>query len=74
MKALLLDAPSTTAVSMVYSQTEIFQKEVYLLEVLQKTRKHEVMSHIKAAVIVQPTEENISLLCKELQNPKFGKY
>lgn len=72
MKALILDAATTKIVSMVYSQTQILEREVYLVEQIGK--RHEPMNHIKAAVFVQPTEANFDLLVKELQDPKFKEY
>jgi len=57
---------------MVYSQTQILEKEVYLVEQIGK--RHEAMSHLKAAVFVQPTEANLTLLIQELQSPKFAEY
>ena len=72
MKALLLDFQTTKIVSMVYSQTQILEQEVYLVEQLGK--RHEAMSHLKAAVFVQPTEANLDLLIKELRSPMFAEY
>jgi vacuolar protein sorting-associated protein 45 len=72
MKALILDPITTQAISMVYSQTQILEKEVYLVELLGK--KHEQMNHLKAAIFIQPTEININLLIKELKEPRFSEY
>lgn len=72
MKALLLDATTTKILSMVYSQTQILEQEVYLVEQLGKA--HEAMHHLKAAVFVQPTEANFVLLIKELKDPKYLEY
>ena len=72
MKALLLDSATTKIVSMVYSQTQILEKEVYLVEQLGK--KHEGMNHLKAALFIQPTEANFELLVKELKEPRFKEY
>ncbi len=72
MKALLLDPSTTKILSMVYSQTQILEKEVYLVEVLG--RRHEAMTHLKAAVFVQPTEANFELLLKEISDPKYKEY
>jgi vacuolar protein sorting-associated protein 45 len=72
MKALVLDPVTAKIVSMVYSQTQILEKEVYLVEILGK--KHEPMTHLKAAVFIEPTEDNYDLLVRELQNPKFKEY
>lgn len=72
MKVLLLDTVTAKVVSMVYSQTQILEKEVYLVEVLGK--EHKSMNHLKAAVFVQPSEVNFDLLSKELRDPKFKEY
>ena len=72
MKVLLLDTITTKIVSMVYSQTQILEKGVYLVEQLQK--KHEVMNHLKAIIFVQPTEVNINYILNELKEPKFKEY
>jgi vacuolar protein sorting-associated protein 45 len=72
MKALILDPVTTQIVSMVYSQTQILEQEVYLVELLGK--KHEPMTHLKAAVFIQPTEANSQLLLAEFLNPKFSEY
>ena len=72
MKALLLDQNTTKIISMVYTQTQILDHEVYLVEQLGK--EHEAMGHLKAVVFVQPTEANIDLLVKECKNPQFSEY
>lgn len=72
MKALLLDPLLTQVVSMVYSQTQILDQEVYLVETLGK--RHEAMNHLKACVFCQPTEANVDLLIKELRDPQFAEY
>ncbi|DAZ93883.1 TPA: hypothetical protein N0F65_004730 [Lagenidium giganteum] len=72
MKALLLDADTTTVISMVMSQSQILQREVFLVEQLDAS--HERMAHLKAAVFVRPTAANVELLKKELKNPKYGQY
>lgn len=72
MKVLLLDRMTTQIVSMVYSQTQIMEQEVYLVEPLGK--RNASMPNLKAAVFVQPTDENIDLLLNELKEPRFSEY
>ena len=72
MKALILDPLTTKIVSMVYSQTQILEKSVYLVELLGV--KHDRMLHLKASLFVQPTEANLALLIAELRNPKYSEY
>ena len=62
----------TTIVSMVYTQSQILEKEVYLVERLGA--KHERMTHLKAACYLRPTAANLETLKQELKNPKFSEY
>lgn len=73
MKVFLLDKETTGFVSMVYTQSQILQKEVFLFEKIDQTHR-EVMGHLKAVVFIRPTEENIRLLKEELSSPKYGEY
>eukprot|EP01130_Rhizamoeba_saxonica_P016526 TRINITY_DN7659_c0_g1_i1.p1 TRINITY_DN7659_c0_g1~~TRINITY_DN7659_c0_g1_i1.p1 ORF type:complete len:560 (-),score=113.59 TRINITY_DN7659_c0_g1_i1:63-1742(-) len=73
MKVLLMDRETTGIVSMVYSQSEMLQKEVYLFECID-TENRENMAHLKAICFLRPTEENIHLLKNELRRPKYGEY
>ncbi|CAM9781056.1 unnamed protein product, partial [Phaeothamnion confervicola] len=75
MKVLLLDAATTQIVSMVYSQTQILEREVYLVERLDKQLGQEAMPHLKCAVFIQPTRENVTHLKREVsENPKYAEY
>ncbi len=68
-KVMLLDAFTTQVLANVYSQTQILDKEFYLIE--QLGAAHEAMPHLKAAVFVRPTLANIEILARELADPKF---
>lgn len=74
MKALLLDANTMKVVSMVYSQTQILEKEVYLVERLGKNKSQQSMNHMKAAIFVQPTEANFELIARELAAGTYKEY
>ncbi|KAI5730477.1 hypothetical protein M8J76_014065 [Diaphorina citri] len=76
MKILLLDKQTTSIVSMVFTQSEILQREVYMFEKIEISTQcdYENMKHLKCIALLRPTKENIALLCKELKNPKFGSY
>lgn len=72
MKALLLDNVTARGVAMVYSQSQVLEKEIYLIETLGKP--HISMPHLKAAIFVQPTESNLTMLLSEIRDPKFSEY
>ncbi|CAM9818880.1 unnamed protein product [Lampetra fluviatilis] len=73
MKVLLMDKDTTSIVSMVYSQSEILQKEVYLFERVDSVNR-EPMKHLKAVCFIRPVKESIELLVQELRRPKYGLY
>ena len=63
-------------VAMVYSQTDIIAKQVFLVERCDKSSKssEDQMDHLKAVVFVRPTQESIQALTKILQKPKYKEY
>ena len=58
---------------MVYAQSEILQKEVYLFERIDSGGR-ETMKHLKCICFLRPTKENVDLLAQELRVPKYGLY
>lgn len=73
MKVLLMDKETTSIVSMVYAQSEILQKEVYLFERIDSSGR-ETMKHLKCITFLRPTKENVEFLAQELRMPKYGLY
>ncbi|VVC99630.1 unnamed protein product [Leptidea sinapis] len=74
MKVILMDKETTSIVSMVFSHSEILQKEVYLFERIESHTKCDNLKHMKCIVFIRPTSENIALLSRELRYPKYGVY
>ncbi|XP_049838142.1 vacuolar protein sorting-associated protein 45 [Schistocerca gregaria] len=74
MKILLMDKHTTGIVSMVFGQSEILRKEVYLFERIDSGSAYEPMRHLKCIVFIRPTKENLSFLERELRNPQYGAY
>ena len=73
MKLLLMDKTTTGIISMIYTQTEMLQKEVFLFEHIQ-TEHREPMKHLKAICFLLPTPANITYLENELRSPKYDSY
>eukprot|EP01087_Luapelamoeba_hula_P003470 TRINITY_DN13278_c0_g1_i1.p1 TRINITY_DN13278_c0_g1~~TRINITY_DN13278_c0_g1_i1.p1 ORF type:complete len:564 (+),score=111.57 TRINITY_DN13278_c0_g1_i1:78-1769(+) len=73
MKVLIMDKETAGIVSMVYSQSAVLQKEVYLFERLDSENR-ELMAHLRAVCFLRPTADNCQLLDKELRKPKYGEY
>lgn len=76
MKVLLMDKETTSIISMVYGQSEIQQKEVFLLERIDSPNyaTSTGLRYLKCLVFIRPTQSNIEALCTELRNPKYGAY
>lgn len=64
MKVLVMDSETTGIVSMVYTQTQILQHEVFLIDAIERER-NDKLPHLKALYFVRPTPENIRLLQSE---------
>lgn len=60
-------------VSVALSQSELLQKEVFLVEKVDAPAR-EVMTHLKAVAFVRPTYENIQHLKRHLTSPRFGEF
>lgn len=73
MKALLLDSFTSKVVSLVYSQHELLQKEVFLTDLLEN-EKRRPKPFLKAVVIARPTEANLRHLKRELRDPLFASF
>lgn len=73
MKALLLDVETTRIVSTVFSQTELLEHEVFLVERLDED-KGDQLFHLKAVCFLRPTRENVARARRELRGPRFGEY
>ncbi|XP_025154399.1 vacuolar protein sorting-associated protein 45 isoform X1 [Harpegnathos saltator] len=77
MKVLLMDKQTvkmTSIISLLYSQSEILMKEVYLFERIDTAVHNDTLKYLTCLVFIRPTKENIDLLCKELRYPKYGVY
>ncbi|GKV13884.1 hypothetical protein SLEP1_g24846 [Rubroshorea leprosula] len=75
MKVLILDSQTVSSVSVVYSQSDLLQKEIFLVELMDSISKSkESMSHLKAVYFIRPTSENINHLRHQLSNARFGEY
>ena len=73
MKVLVMDAETTGVVSMVFTQTQVLQHEVFMTDTIER-QAGEKMPHLKACYFVRPTAENLRRIQSELREPRFGEY
>ncbi len=73
MKILSIYFKQKSIVSVVYSQSEIASKEVFLFDLLENTNR-DYIKHLKCLCFLRPTKKNILDLIRELKNPRYGQY
>lgn len=79
LKALILDDETTGIVSLTYGQSEILEKEVYMVEKIDPSESpssttKKSMKHLNAVYFVRPTADTILKIVKELKSPHYGEY
>eukprot|EP00927_Polykrikos_kofoidii_P047542 TRINITY_DN41758_c0_g1_i1.p1 TRINITY_DN41758_c0_g1~~TRINITY_DN41758_c0_g1_i1.p1 ORF type:complete len:587 (+),score=116.63 TRINITY_DN41758_c0_g1_i1:107-1762(+) len=73
MKVMILDAETVGIISMVFSQSDILQHEVFLVERID-VEQVEQMRHMNAICFLRPTSQNFILLSKMLKSPNYSEY
>lgn len=74
MKVLLMDAETTTSVSLSCPQSRIMKREVFLFENLHSRAAAKNLGYLKCVVLARPTSENVRLLAREVASPRYGSY
>ncbi|EGR30199.1 vacuolar sorting protein, putative [Ichthyophthirius multifiliis] len=73
IKCLVLDEETVQIISLVYSQTSILKKDVYLIERIDQPSEGK-MQHLKVIYFIRPTEQNQQRLLQELEKSRFAEY
>lgn len=73
LKALLLDDDTVRILSLLYSQSELFENDVIYITKLSKPPNCN-LSHMTALVFIRPTADNVRALRTELRHPHFQSY
>lgn len=73
-KVLLVDQYTMATIAMSYTQTQLLQNDVILVEMLGSHRKLTTMKLLNCVVYIQPRRESIAFLCDELAAPHYGHY
>lgn len=84
MKTILFDDDTKMVVSMVYTQSQILEKSVFLTASLvpsaqkkeekERTAPREKMPHLKCIVLCRANLTNVEAIVEELRNPYYGEY
>ncbi|KAF8819828.1 Sec1 family protein [Cardiosporidium cionae] len=73
LKVLLLDSETAGIISLVYSQSQILEKEVFLVERIDSASR-EPIRHLKAICFIRPTAQNLLKVSQELKQPLYSQY
>jgi len=73
MKALMLDNETQGIIDMVFPYDNIFQRKFFWMESIDKENQVQ-MRHLTAVCVLRPTDNNFSLLSKELRAPRYKEY
>ena len=74
MKALIMDKEAAQMSALVVSQTTIIQREVFLIEPLEKIDESTSYQHLKAIVFARPQMENLRALKKLIASNKYKEF
>lgn len=70
-KLLVLDNRATKHVSQFILQTELLQKEVFLVMSLSKLSQERDVDARNTVFMIYPSQDTISVICDELSNPNL---
>lgn len=73
-KVLLVDQYTMPIISMSYTQSQLLQHDVILIEMLGNHRDLSSMKHLNCVVYIKPLKESIIMLCDELASPHYNHY
>lgn len=70
-KALVLDQKTKSMISSIYTMSELWEFDVYLIEDLGRMSTDKDANELKTVVISSPAGNNIDAICSALQNFEF---
>ena len=73
-RVLLLDQFTTPIISMCYTQSQLLQRDIILIELVEKQKSLNIMKHLDCVVYIKPDKESIQHLIAELNSPHFNSY
>lgn len=73
IKVLLLDSHTTPIISQASTQSDLLTHQVYLTDRIDNVRR-ERMPHLKCICFLEPNEDSLEAVRRELAEPKYGEY
>ncbi|CAH6723883.1 vacuolar protein sorting-associated protein 45 [[Candida] jaroonii] len=73
-KVLLLDSFTMPIISMNYSQSQLLNEDIILIDLIDNYQSLDLMKNLNCIIYIKPTAQSIDLLCKEIATPHFHSY
>lgn len=73
INVLLLDDYTTSIISIVSSQSELLNNNIFLIDKLANQQRDK-LRHLNCIVFISPSTDSINWLCDELKFPKYRSY
>ncbi len=73
MKILLVDEETSGILSLVMSQSKLFEFDVFLVDYLGGSAR-ERQKNLNCVCLLRPNSKNIEALAEELNDPKYNSY
>jgi hypothetical protein len=73
-RVLLVDKHTTPVISMSYTQSQLLENDVILIELIEGLAALDHMKNLRCIVYIKPTEESINYFINELRAPHYHDY
>ncbi|GMM35668.1 Vps45 protein [Saccharomycopsis crataegensis] len=74
INVLLLDDHTASIISIISSQSELLNNNIFLIDKLSNIANRDKLRHLNCIVFVGPSAQSINYLCDELKFPKYKRY
>lgn len=73
-KVLLVDYMTMQIISVCYTQSQLLQQDIVLIELIDNHHQMDTMKHLNCIMYVSPVQKSIEMVLQELNQPHFGDY
>lgn len=70
-KVLILDKTTEKSLSQIYTVSELWEFDVYLIESINKMTEEKDQNSLQTIMMIQPSAQNIDSICREISSFKY---
>lgn len=74
MKVLLVDQVTLPIISMAFSQAELLESRVFLVDRIERTHLRSTMKNMHCIIFIRPENNSVDAACAELEGSKYESY